>query len=262
MPRSGYSWSRYRRRRRLPIWKLPKGLPNHLKCRVKYCEKNSIDVATGLQAGILIYRASSCYDPCWTGVGGTPIAFQSLTKHYRWFIVLGSRITVEPIFATTAGVLTEIQLGLRLTDINSNSIVPTDPERYEELTGRRMRRILLTGNQSIDPRTLTLRSFYSLARDGVSGFEDAAMWFNTGQEVNAINSRYFTLYAYWPGEYNSVGSNPPPQWFAVTVEYILYCWNGENAYWDQINDEDPLPAEVDPHAVPAPTDLVGRQQFS
>lgn len=88
---------RYKRRiRRVPRNKFSiksAALPRTMAVRLKYFDQLRLDPQPGIPA-VHSFRANSCYDPDFTGIGHQPMAFDQYMALYSRYTVVGSKISI------------------------------------------------------------------------------------------------------------------------------------------------------------------------
>lgn len=76
---------------------ISRGLPSSLVTTLRYRQQYSYDTASGL-LGSYSFRANSCFDPDYTGIGHQPMGFDQFAALFAHYTVLKStiKVTVQP----------------------------------------------------------------------------------------------------------------------------------------------------------------------
>lgn len=78
---------------------IPLGFPQSYISKLKYVDRITINPGIGSFAEH-IFRANSCFDPDYTGVGHQPKTFDQFMALYQHYTVIGARIKVKPLRTT------------------------------------------------------------------------------------------------------------------------------------------------------------------
>lgn len=207
----------YRRLRYRPRFTrhLPMVLPDRYSCKLRYVDQVTINCAEQLVT-VYDFRANDLYDPNCTGVGHQPMGFDTLTVNWDHFTVIGSKITVRPVFDSAAGNVTPAYWGVALVDAigaYDNSAVSTLFENERVGAPREFGILNQVINRNQKTRKFSLRKFFNIPSSGVA---DDRFQCDSGN--SPAECAYFELFC------ASVNGNDPGAiTFIVTIEYIVVC---------------------------------------
>jgi hypothetical protein len=113
-----------RRKRKYPIRRTRPsnflGLSNRHVARLRYVQEISLDPTTGGKAYHL-FRANCLRDPDYTTAGHQPFGFDNLMLLYDHFTVVGSKISITPVYKLAQSNQNPCYIGIALSD-NGNHV--------------------------------------------------------------------------------------------------------------------------------------------
>lgn len=158
-PRRRVKRTRYTRRRRTGYSKISRtlgtGIPPRTRTTLKYCQQFSLSSSSGAM-GTQVFRASSVYDPDYSGIGHQPMYFDQLAALYQHYIVHKSKIYIEgvPYDQTASSSSTFLLRG----DDNA-SFITNDVATLMENRGTKYARVPIYGENQVLTRRLKTSYF-------------------------------------------------------------------------------------------------------
>lgn len=151
----------YKRRRTIRA-RIPRGFKpfgNSRVARLTYCDNIVLDPGANVTAG-KVFRANGMYDPD-TALGGhQPYGFDQLMALYNRYVVLGAKITITAVPASSFGTYI---IACKLSD--NATLLSTTPTVLQEQPGYKYR-LYTNGNAAVMPRLTMGYSARKMCRPG------------------------------------------------------------------------------------------------
>lgn len=193
---------------------MPFVLPSRYSCRLRYVDEISINSDSGV-VKVHDFRANDLYDPNCTGAGHQPMGFDTLTQNYDHFTVIGSKITVKPVFDQSSSNAVPGYWGVALVDAigtydNTSATTLFENERVGRPRTYGILNQTVIQNQTV--RTFSLKRFFNVG----SGVDDDRFQCDSGN--SPPECAYFEVYVA-----PIAGNDPGTLKFIVTIEFIVVC---------------------------------------
>lgn len=204
-----------RTRKRAPVFRpqriIPVGFPKTTCVKLRYVDSTAVDA--GLDAvGYVTFRANSCFDPDFTGVGHQPMGFDQWATFYNHYVVVGSRITAN--FATR-GTATALGFGVRGINLHADTTMATDlPTILEQ--GLTKKTLQSTHNNAQMVRSVS-RNFSAKKFFNVTNVLDNIGRIGASIAANPSEQAYFHVFS---GNADPL-VDPTSVLIMVTIEYIV-----------------------------------------
>lgn len=197
-------------RRRRPSVPRPAWTRRTMTRKLTFCQTVTLDPGDSTTA-IKTYRANSCYDPDYSGVGHQPRYWDLLTPGWKTYTVLGSKITAEFFPTTTSTAVTPGYFYLYQDGNTFGSSYESAADAREDL-----RKIISTG--PVDGPTK--RGYASFSLRKVAPLRGDAN-FTALVDGNPATQRFFHLVT------GGLVGDAQAMTFIVKIDYIVQFSNKE-----------------------------------
>jgi len=189
------------------------GFPKTTAVKLRYITTVLINPPAA-QLGYHYFRANSCYDPDYTGVGHQPMNFDMWSALYNHYIVVGSKITVH--YAGDGGTSASSQIwGVALTD---DVTTTTSPATLMENGTTKYRIGNLSSNYGVT-RAPNMTKGYSCKKFfNIKNPMDNIR--TLGAQITADPSE-IAFFSVFGGPLPDTANDLPAQNFTVCIDYIV-----------------------------------------
>lgn len=213
MPKKAYTKKSSKRRTQKKVRRIgrpqgtPSGMPLTRRAYMRYSDRILLTSTSGT-IGSYIFRANSVFDPDLTATGHQPMGFDQWTSLYNHYVVVGARITVQPV--TDSGQNTAAAYGVNLQ--------ADTPLAYTDFTGfieaKQGTTKYLVGGASVMPKPIyssySAKKFFNL-----KDIKDNLTRIGAPTGANPGEGAYFVVY------YQILTATTDVQWFTCTIDYIV-----------------------------------------
>lgn len=181
-------------------------IPDKAIAKLRYAVNLTINPSTSVYN--YVFRANSCYDPDFTGVGHQPIGFDQWMGLYNHFYVAGSKMTVDFMSTNTGVTSSSFVVGTHLDASASNTTINSELVRERANTNW----TTLTNGHAVGKAKRRMKfSHRKFFRTPL--FDDQ---FKGTASSDPEEQAYFYLWAYTPG-----GTDGDSIYCVVTLEFIV-----------------------------------------
>lgn len=185
---------------------------------LRYCDIFTVGPSGG--AGLTIdrlFRANSCFDPDYTGVGHQPSGFDQWAAFYDHYVVLGSKITVTVSSQASVAGADQAMVVIYLDDDTAGGL---GFDQIMENSRYRAKAVsLATGGKN----TVVVKNYFSAKQFfGITNVSDNVDRIGAVTTANPVDDAYFRL-SLMPAS----GSTSTLQTFNVAVQIDFKVWFSE-----------------------------------
>lgn len=217
MPKSKYTKKKktYKKKYRQTKLSLPIGGFGKTKMvKLRYCEENKIDApSTGV--GVQVYRATSLFDPNFTGTGLQPSNFDRWMANYDHYTVISAKITITPIFATFANPTPPGYLGVLVSDSGTRaaSLTPMNLLEQKLVSSHKFASQVTAGFPKVAQvsRAVSITKFFNIGKKAILASSE-----HRGSATSSpTDNAFFEVFVA-----SMVGNNPTNLNFLTEIEYV------------------------------------------
>lgn len=201
----------YKPRRRTPRYReISNIVPDSKIVRHRYVQQIVLNASTGLNA-VALFRANSIFDPDFLVGGHQPLGYDQWSVFYDHYVVIGSKINVKFISASTSGTLGSAMCGILLKD---NSAQLVEPQNIMEQSNSNYR---LMTNQNAGGAVSVSATYSPKKFFGIKDISDNRSLLGSSINSNPSEEAYYHVYA----APLAAGIDAAPLSAIVTIQYTV-----------------------------------------
>lgn len=165
---------------------VPSGIPLSRRGYLRYSESINIVSASG-SLGAHLFRANSCHDPDYTGVGRQPMAWDEWKALYNHYCVVGSKIKVTVL--SDSGTTSPFVVGVYLSD--GTTLPYTNWNGYNE--AKKGTQVMINGTPNVRTQSAVAK-FSAKKYFNVTDIKDNFQRLGALTSGNPAELSYFVVY--------------------------------------------------------------------